>query len=78
MAELRPVLSLVLGYWESSVVVPVYDRDHQGFQHLQTQPTQLAITTPQQKIVVPQFSGLSPQGDSTNYFSAAIIDRDQP
>ena len=33
MAELSPVLSLVLGYWESSLVGPVYDRDHQGFQH---------------------------------------------
>ena len=33
MADLSPVLSLVLGYWESSVVGPVYDRDHQGFQH---------------------------------------------
>ena len=32
MAELSHVLSLVLGYWESSVVGPVYDRDHQGFQ----------------------------------------------
>ena len=33
MAELSPVLSLVIGYWESSVVGYVYDRDHQGFQH---------------------------------------------
>ena len=33
MAELIPGLSLVLGYWESSVVGPVYNRYHQGFQH---------------------------------------------
>ena len=33
MAEISPKLSLVLGYWESLVVVPIYDRDHQGFQH---------------------------------------------
>ena len=33
MAELSLVLSLVLGYWESSVVGPVYNRDYQGFQH---------------------------------------------
>ena len=33
MDDLGPVLSLVLGYWESLVVGPVYDRDRQGFQH---------------------------------------------
>ena len=33
MDELGHVLSLVLGYWESSVVGPVCDRDCQGFQH---------------------------------------------
>ena len=33
IAELSPVLSLVLGYWESSVVGPVYNRDHHVFQH---------------------------------------------
>ena len=33
MDELSPVLSLVLGYWESLVVGPVYNSDHQGFQH---------------------------------------------
>ena len=33
MDDMSPVLSLVLGYWESSVVGPVYDRYHQGFQH---------------------------------------------
>ena len=32
MDELSLVLSLVLGSWESSVVGPVYNRDHQGFQ----------------------------------------------
>ena len=32
MAELSPVLILVLGYWESSVVGHVYGRDHQVFQ----------------------------------------------
>ena len=32
MAELSPVLSLVLGYWKSLVMGPVYNRDHQGFQ----------------------------------------------
>ena len=31
MDELGPVLSLVLGYWESLVVGPVYDRYCQGF-----------------------------------------------
>ena len=33
MDDLGPVLGLVLGYCESSVVGPVYDRDHQVFQH---------------------------------------------
>ena len=33
MDELGPVLSLVLGYWESSVVGPICDMDCQGFQH---------------------------------------------
>ena len=33
MDDLGLMLSLVLGYWESLVVEPVYDRDHQGFQH---------------------------------------------
>ena len=33
MDEVDPVLSLVLGHWESSVVGPVYDRYRQGFQH---------------------------------------------
>ena len=32
MAELSPMYSLVLGYWESLVVGPAYDMDHQGFQ----------------------------------------------
>ena len=36
MDELSPVLSLVIGYWESSVVRPVYDRDHQGFQKIRS------------------------------------------
>ena len=35
MDELGPVLSLVLGYLDSSVVGLVYDRDRQGFQHQQ-------------------------------------------
>ena len=34
MDELVPVLSLVLGYWESLVVGLVYDRDCQGFQKI--------------------------------------------
>ena len=34
MDYMGPVLGLVLGYWESSVVGPVYNRDCQGFQHL--------------------------------------------
>ena len=34
MDELRPVLSLVLGYWESLVVGTVYDRYNQGLQQL--------------------------------------------
>ena len=33
MDELGHVLSLVLGYWESSVVGPICDMDCQGFQH---------------------------------------------
>ena len=33
MDDLVHVLSLVLGYWESSVVGPVCDMDCQGFQH---------------------------------------------
>ena len=33
MDEMGHVLSLVLGYWESSVVVPVYNRYRQRFQH---------------------------------------------
>ena len=33
MDEMGPVLSLVLGYWESLVVGPVYDRNRQGFQN---------------------------------------------
>ena len=31
--DLGPVFSLVLGYQESSVVGPVYNRDRKGFQH---------------------------------------------
>ena len=34
MDELGTVLSLVVGYLESLVVGTVYDRDHQGFQHM--------------------------------------------
>ena len=33
MDELGHVLSLVLVYWESSVVGPICDMDCQGFQH---------------------------------------------
>ena len=33
MDEMGPVLSLVFGYWESSVVGPFYNRGRQGFQH---------------------------------------------
>ena len=36
MDYLGPVLSLVLGYWESLVVGAVYYRDRQGFQHSRT------------------------------------------
>ena len=47
MDELGPVLSLVLGYQESSLVGPVYDRNLKGFQQ---PPNSSTALTPLQSL----------------------------